>query len=186
MRSNQGRGIVNSNDLLPPLLRAWMAQVGDHPISSPWTPWWLDPEARLRAIAQAAESLGWQAAPALDEEWDLHLATPDTPMLIRCVGAGVDLSPDGVGRDVIQDAWRVLAMTSPPPRGGVGVHLVSVEPHLAQAGDEASVRARMAAWRAAHPWTEPSVWVDAPSPMPRNGVGTAFPGLGLLARAAPS
>lgn len=176
---------MDENTLLQPLLRAW-AMLGEHPISTEWTPWWLDPAARLQVIIRVAESIGWQAGAAPDDDWDLVLTTPDTRIVIRLVGAGVDLGPDGAQRDVIADAWRYLSLTPPPLRGTQGLHLVSVEPHLAQAGDEASVRARMEAWRAAHPWTEPSVWVDAPSPMPRNGVGTAFPGLGLLARAAPS
>lgn len=175
------------NDLLSRLLSAWVEMVGgEHPISSPWIPWWLAPTARLQAIAQAAETLGWQRQANVDEEWDLHFATPGAPLVIRCVGAGVDLGPEGADRDVILDARRVLALTSPPPRGTMGVHLVSVEPHLVQAGDDASIRSTTAAWRAAHPWPEPLAWVGAPTPMPRNGVGTAFPGLGLLARLAPS
>lgn len=158
--------------------------VGEHPISATWTPWWLDPAARLQVIFQAAESLGWQAVPALDDEWDIQLADSDTRLVIRSVGAGVDLGPEGAERDVIADAWRVLALTSPPPRGTVGVHLVIVEPHLAQAGEEAVIRSVMSEWRAAQSWPQDgtSVWVDAASPMPRNGVGTAFPGLGLIAR----
>ncbi|WP_233842314.1 hypothetical protein [Dyella sp. 2HG41-7] len=170
------------NTLLPLLLQAWARIVPARPGPAHVTPWWLDPTARLQAIIQAAKTLGWQGQPSADEDWDLHLTTSTGPLAVRCVGAGVDLGPEGARRDVIHDAWRYLDLTASPPRGTVGVHLVSVEPHLAQAGDEASVRARMAAWRAAHPWPEPSVWVDASTPMPRNSVGTAFPGLGLIAR----
>lgn len=175
-------GVVDVNTLLPPLLQAWARIIRARPGPAHVTPWWLDPTARLQAIIQAAKTLGWQGRPSADEDWDLHLTTSTGPLAVRCVGAGVDLGPEGARRDVIHDAWRYLDLTASPPRGTVGVHLVSVEPHLAQAGDEASVRARMAAWRAAHPWPEPSVWVDASTPMPRNSVGTAFPGLGLIAR----
>jgi hypothetical protein len=174
------------NVLIPPMLRAWAKMVGEHPIFPTWTPWWLDPDARLQSIVQAAESLGWQKEPTLDDEWDVQLTTPDTRLVIRCIGAGVDLGTKGKGRDVIADVWRVLALTSPPPRDTLGVHLVSVEPHLAQAGDDRECRSVMNAWRTAHPWPNDgmSVWVDTISPMPRNEVGTVFPGLGLIARVA--
>jgi hypothetical protein len=178
--------IVDMDTRLPLLLNAWATIVRERTEAGPMTPWWLDPAARLQAIVRAAEILGWQGQSSADEEWDLHPMTPDTRLVVRCVGAGVDLGPEGATRDVITDAWRVLALTPPPPCGTAGVHLVSVEPHLAQAGDEASVRSTMTAWRVAHPFPEPSAWVNAPAPMSRNGVGTAYPGLGLLARELPS
>jgi hypothetical protein len=172
---------MDANNLLPPLLSVWARIVSEHPTDGPWTPWWLDPAARTQSIIQAAKALGWQAGPLLEAEWDLQL---NTQLVMRCVGAGVDLGPEGKKRDVIADAWRYLSMTSPPPRGTQGVHVVFVEPHLAHAGDEADVRSAMATWRATHLWPNDgtAVWVDSASPMPRNSAGTAFPGLGLIAR----
>jgi hypothetical protein len=172
------------NDLLPPLLSAWAKIVGELPISA--TPWWLDPIARLRVIVQAAESLGWQAGAVLDDEWDLQLMAPDKCVVIRCVGAGVDLRPDGAKLDVIADAWRILALTSPPPLGALGLHLVIVEPYIAQAVDDLDCRSTIDAWHSAHPWPNDdlSVWVDAAAPISRNRSDTAFPGVGLIARMA--
>src|SRR6185312_11083808 len=131
---------VDVNDLLPSLLRAWARIVGEHTFSTQVTPWWLDLSARMQAIAQAAETLGWQVQPEVEEEWDMYLTTPETRMVIRCVGAGVDLGLDGKGRNVIADAWRVLALTTRPPHGTLGLHLVVVEPHIAQAGSDRASR----------------------------------------------
>lgn len=182
---NQGRGTVDVKNLLPPLLRAWAQIAGERAFPAEVTPWWFDPNALIQSIGQAAEAIGWRVQPGLDEEWDMHLTTPDMRMAIRCVGAGVAIGSGADGRSVIADAWRVLALTPPPSRGTCGVHLVVVQPHMAHAGAEVAIRSAMGEWRAANPWPQDgmSVWVDATSPVPRNTVGTAFPGLGLMARA---
>lgn len=184
MKDKSG-SIDDVKDLLSPLLHAWAQIAGE--LGFPATPWWLDPTARMQSIAEAAQALGWQVQSIIDDEWDIHLTTHDTRMAIRCVGADIALGPEADGRDVIADAWRILALTPPLSRGIFGVHLVVVQPYIDQTGEEV-IRSAMDTWRAAQPWPQDgmSVWVDATSPMPRNCAGTAFPGLGLIARAARS
>jgi hypothetical protein len=77
----------------------------------------MDPAALIQSIGQAAKALGWRVQPGLDEDWDMDLWTPGMRMAIRCVGAGVAIGSGVDGRNVIADAWRVLALTPSPPRG---------------------------------------------------------------------
>ena len=178
--------------ILSSLLGSWALHAHASPTQSTTVPWWLDPDALIDSIVRAAQALGWSARNTFDAEdpdgWDMQiLADPHNAMVVRVVGVVVPLGEPSALSDMIADAWRVLGLTAPPPKGVIGCHLVAVEPHLAAARDDTEVEAVVEDWLAANLWragSDPKTWARAPKPLPRNASGRVFPGMGLIARIA--
>lgn len=171
------------------LIREWTRIASEHMFDTDLIPWWLDHTLRLQSISMAAETLGWRTKPKRNPEdpsvpWDLRIKTPNTRMVARCVGAGVFLRRREANPDVIDDAWRLLTDTSPPP-DTIGIFLVAVIPMIPDAGDESAQRRAVTRWLNANTWHDANglaSWVESHHPFPRNSAGTVFPGIGLIAR----
>lgn len=143
---------------------------------------------------RAAQACGWTARNTLDpddpEGWDLHIVVDsNTNVVVRLVGAAIPIDEPSTRAEQIANAWRVLALTAPPPGGAVGYHLVSVEPYLLRGNDCIAAKTALDTWLAVGPWSAGSgakTWASVPAPLPRNSAGVIFPGLGLIARSATS
>jgi len=177
--------------ILSTLLTTWADQARTAPTEGATTPWWLDPTARLESIARAARSLGADAQTDLDPDdpggWDITITGIDPPLVLRCVGAGVNLDSADDGF-FIGDAWRVLRRTSPPPPGHAGVHLVAVMPYTVDSDGDTATAAALTAWLSVGAWcgaSDDHVWAAVPLPYPQNAAGVTFPGWGLVARLVP-
>jgi hypothetical protein len=175
--------------ILPSLLRSWAQHAHSRSITATTVPWWLDPNARVDSVVRAAQALGWVARNTLDsgdpEGWDIHIVVdPNTSVVIRLVGATVPIDEPTAPSETIADAWRVLALTAPPPREAIAFHLVCVEPYLLRADECTTAKMALDAWLAVGPWSAASdaeAWASAPAPFPRNAARVVFPGIGLIA-----
>lgn len=183
-----GMGMSTSN---PPrttavdgLLRAWADVVERGRAATAVNPWWHDHAELIATFDEAAQALGWRASVAAGDDWDLLVRSEEGALAIRVITAAIRIGSDGEERDVLADAWRVLALSAEPPAGTCGVQLVVAVPYAFNVGTDEGVRA------AAHQWRDETMlpegvtatWVDAPNLLPRNEAGTAFPGFALLVR----
>lgn len=166
------------------LFLAWEDVLLRQKARTPGSPWWLDHETLISTLIEAATNLDWRASRSEHDDWDLWIAAMEGNLAIRCIIAATSIAPTVEERDVLADAWRVLALSEEPPAGTCGVQLVVAMPYVVSAGTDDEVRAASRQWQdqTAVPADVAATWFDPPVPLPRNAAGTAFPGFGVFAR----
>lgn len=166
------------------LFRAWADVVERRRAATAVNPWWHDHAELVATLHEAAQALGWRASVAAGDDWDLLVRSEESALAIRVITAAIRIGSDGEERDVLSDAWRVLALSAEPPAGTCGVQLVVAVPYAFNVGTDEEARAAVHQWQdeTVLPQGVTATWFDAPRPLPRNEAGTAFPGFGLLVR----